>query len=263
MKLITISIIAAIVGLLIVFINIMFFIENATLFAMLNIIALMTAISIPMLYRYDRYSKIKKIELMFPKFLSDVNTNINTGMTLPQAMRTVATADYDVLTPYVKEMSAKIAWGISFEKSLIVFSKKIGSKSLKRTVWTIIEAHRSGGTINTVLEAVSEGLRALEKIKKERSSSVYSQLLTGYLVYLIFLGVMIGMSKFLMPSFQWKSGPSTELELIGLFRNITIIQGLFAGLAIGKMAEGTMLAGVKHSVIMTAIGIVIFMLFIG
>jgi flagellar protein FlaJ len=212
-----------------------------------------------MLYRYSHYTKLKKIETMFPTFLSDVTKNINTGMTLPQAMRTVSAVDYSVLSPYVKEMNAKINWGIPFEKVLLGFAKKTESKSLKRTIWTIIEAHRSGGTINTVLEAVSQSLKEMEKIKKERSTSIYSQMITGYLVYVVFLCVMIGMSKFLMPSIQIESNQSPFTEL---FRNMAIIQGLFAGLAIGKMSEGTLLAGIKHSLIMVTIGIAAFILFL-
>jgi len=105
-------------------------------------------------------------------------------------------------------------------------------------------------------------MQELEKIKKERSSSVYSQMINGYMIYVIFLGVMIGLSAFLIPAFQWENtdqsmGPMFE----ELFRNLTIIQGLFAGMAIGKMAEGTFIGGVKHALVLVIIGYSVFLVF--
>lgn len=263
MKLRDIGIITVSAGILIAYLNFRFFVDNRSVFMMLNMVAAFVAAGIPLIVRYDHYNTIKKIESIFPRFLTDVNKNINTGMTLPQAIRTVSKGDYGILTPHVREMNAKISWGVSFEKALIEFSKKIGSKSLKRTIWTIIEAHRSGGTISTVLEAVAGSLKELEKIKKERSSSVYSQLVSGYLIYLVFVGVMIGLSSFLVTSFDWQNQSSFSSMFTDLFRNLAIIQGIFAGLAIGKMSEGTLLAGIKHSLILTTIGVSAFLLLAG
>jgi len=39
---------------------------------------------------------------------------------------------------------------------------------------------------------------------------------------------------------------------------LLIMQGLFTGLVIGKLAEGNLKAGVKHSFVMTAISLLIY-----
>ena len=41
----------------------------------------------------------------------------------------------------------------------------------------------------------------------------------------------------------------------------TAIQGFFAGIAIGKMAEGTVIAGVKHALVLIVFGYTAFILF--
>ena len=97
-------------------------------------------------------------------------------------------------------------------------------------------------------------------IKKERSSSIYAQMITGYLIYIVFLGVMIGLSTFLIPVFF--SQAETSMDFIGLFRSLIIIQGFFAGLSVGKMAEGTILAGAKHSLVLTVLGYSAFLIFV-
>ena len=53
-------------------------------------------------------------------------------MTLPQSIRTAAANDYSELSVHVKEMSAKIDWGISFEKALEDFAKKVPSNFLNK-----------------------------------------------------------------------------------------------------------------------------------
>ncbi len=264
MKLKILSLITVPIGLFMIIINFTLFQETGMLFALLNLAAVIIVLGIPMTYRYIQYSGIKKMEREFPRFLKDVTKNLNTGMTLPQAINTASSNDYDVLTKHVKEMDAKISWGISFEKVLKDFSEKTGSGSLKRTVQTIVEAHRSGGTVNTVLEAIADSLQEIEKIKKERSTSIYTQMVNGYLIYLVFLGVMIGLSSFLLPAFEWEEVGNVNMEavFIDLFRWLIVIQGVFAGLAVGKMAEGTFVAGAKHSLVLSVTGYIAFLLFV-
>jgi len=256
------TLITTFIGLLIVYFNLQYFSQEPQIFSLLNLSAAVVTLGIPLMYRYTIFSKIKKIESLFPKFLSDVTTNIRSGMTLPQAIRATTNNNYDVLTPYVHEINAKISWGIPFDVVLNDFTERIGSESMKRTVQTIIEAHRSGGTIDTVLEAVVDSLQELERIKKERYASVYSQMINGYLIYVVFLGVMVGLSAFLVPTFQLQEVQS-DLSAIfeEMFRNLIVIQGFFAGIAIGKMAEGTVIAGVKHALVLTVFGYTVFVLF--
>ena len=258
-----VSLLTTLIGLVILSLNFTYVHSESQLFSIINLIAGVIVLGVPLLYRYSLYSRIKKVESLFPNLLRDITENINAGMTLPQAIRTVTNNEYSVLTPYVKEMNAKISWGISFERVLSDFGKKLGSENLNRTIQTIIEAHRSGGTMNTVLEGVADSLKELEKIKKERSSSVYGQMINGYLIYIVFLGVMIGLSTFLIPTFRFEESAAADLPKVfpELFRSLIVIQGFFAGMAVGKMAEGTLLAGVKHSLVLATFGYTAFLFF--
>lgn len=237
-----------------------FFRDNPNVFSIFIFTAAMIALGIPLSVRYQKTREIHAIEAKFPEFLRDVTSNIETGMTLPQAIRSVCKNDYGPLSAHIKDISTKLDWGINFEKVLDDFAKKINSPAIKRSTKTIIETHRSGGYIGTVLEAVAESQSILERIKRERSASIYSQMINGYVIFLIFLGVMFGMSTFLVPAFQSQGGSSAELAAIydEIFRNLILLEGVFAGLAIGKMAEGSVVAGVKHSLVMVSVGFLIF-----
>lgn len=257
-----ISIITTIIGLTIFYLNFLFFFKNVQVFALLNMVAAVIVLGIPLMMRYSNYSKIRVLEEIFPNFLRDVTENIRTGMTLPQAIKACTSNDYGILTPYIRDMSIKISFGIPFEKVLVDFSDKANSVIIKRNIHTIIETHRSGGALDTVLESVVQSFIELDKIKKERSSRVYSQMINGYLIYVVFLGVMIGLSTFLVPAFRWIEG-AAEMKAVfsEIFLNLVVIQGFFAGLAIGKMAEGTIIAGMKHAMILVVIGYSAFAFF--
>ena len=255
------SIIAIAIGIVIFVINIMFFSGIPQLFGLLNLVAVLIALALPIYKKFTQYSTVKRIEAVFPDFLRDVTDNINAGMTLPQAIRTASNNDYDAMSSHVKELSAKIDWGIGFDKAFMTFAENTNSKIISRTVKGIIEVHRYGGAINIVLRAISDSVLELERIKKERETSVYGPMVTGYFIFFLFLGIMMTMAKVLIPAFMTEGQGDVEnvkTFFVDMFRNMVVIQGIFAGIGIGKMAEGMVSAGIKHAFVLAIIGYTVF-----
>lgn len=233
--------------------------------SILNLLALLLIIFPTFLIKYYVYRREREIEARFPDFLRDVADTINSGMTLPQAIKHVANNDYGILSKYVKQTAVQIDWGIPFERIFRNFAEKTGNRIIKRAVSTIIETHRSGGRISDALTSVTETLIEIGKIRKERMAHVYSQILTGYMIFFVFLGIMIGLMKFLLPGMLLpgteggigKINPEFYREM---FFYLTLIEGVFSGLAIGKMSEGTIIAGIKHTLILSTIGYAAFII---
>ncbi|HLD83726.1 MAG TPA: type II secretion system F family protein [archaeon] len=258
---VSVGLVSTFIGLLIEYANFQLFANHGQTFALVSFFGVLVILVPPLAVKYQRFSGTKSMEEDFPKFLNDVTSNLKSGMTLPQALRALQYDSYGKLGPFIKDINAKISWGVPFNKVMLDFAKKSGSPNLSRTVRSIIEAHRSGGTMDTVLQAVSDSLYQLERIKKERSSSVYSQMLNGYMIYFIFLSVMIGMSRFLLPTFSFGENQTGFAETLpAIFRDIVLIQGVFAGLTIGKMSEGRMIAGVKHAIVLAVVGFTVVVL---
>ncbi len=253
------SIISGIAGGILLVINVLLF-SKSDYFAFLNIGGVVLILGVPLMYKYSDFNRIKKIEAIFPKYLEDVSENIAAGMTLPQALKSIANIDYGVLSVHVKDIASRVSWGVPFEKIMEEFAKKTKSKSMKRNVQTIIETHRSGGSMDSVLRSVAQSLVELERVKKERSASIYAQMINGYVIYVVFLGVMIGLSTILVPAFQFNDSATPELQAAfsEIFQSLIIIQGFFAGLSIGKMAEGTFVAGFKHALVLAIFGYSVF-----
>ncbi len=236
---------------------------ESMMFTILTIVSILFALVIPLLLRYQHYTQMKTIEREFPYFLRDITDNIKTGMTLTQAIKASANKDYGLLTRYVKKLSAQVSWGIDFKKALRIFADEVGSKVIKRTVKTIIEAYEVGGKIDTILDAIATSVEEIERIKKERSTRIYAQMINGYFIFFIYIAVMVILTLLLIPALESEIGGATGLHSVfkTMFRDLVILQGIFAGLAIGKMAEGTIVAGIKHSFVMVAISLIIFGMF--
>jgi len=225
--------------------------------------------------KFKEQSRVKQLEENFPSFLRDFVETTRSGMAIPQAFKVVSNNNYGSLTPYVKKMASQLDWGISVEKVLMKFSKESKSRLIGRIISSVIESHRFGGSLTDTLESLSKTALEVEKLREERKLYMNSQLITGYIIFFVFLGVMVGLEKFLVPSLGQVSNTAsltglTETEAATqsdfaiqykeIFRNLILIQGLFAGLTVGKMAEGAMLTGIKHSLFMMFVGILVFTL---
>ncbi len=225
--------------------------------------------------KYFENKRLKGMENNFPVFLQDFVESIRGGMTLPQAFKAISVNQYGGLTPLVKKMSAQLDWGIPIETVLLNFSKETKSKLISRIVSTVMESHKFGGNLINTFEALSGTAIEIERLRAERRLFLNSQIVTGYIIFFVFLAVIIGLEKYLVPSLGQVSAQSlTQISAGGtgtsqtnlskeyseIFRNLILMQGLFAGITVGKMSEGAMVSGIKHSVFMMVTGMLVFLI---
>ncbi len=270
MQILTLTFLFAGIALLLA--NYYYFLENQKLYSVINVIAGFMILGPILFTKYVGYRRERELENRLPDFLRDVAEAIRSGMTLPQAIKHVSKTNYGSLTKYVRQISAQIDWGIPFEKIFLFFAEKTKNRVIKRAISTIIETHRSGGNMAEVLTSVVESLIEINKLREERMAHVYSQIITGYMIYFIFLGIMVGLLKFLLPGmiipesaasaeFVAKTSRVSAQIYREMFQRLVVIEGAFAGLAIGKMSEGSIIAGIKHSLVLVSIGYMVFVFF--
>jgi len=224
------------------------------------------------LYYYKEYIRLKHVEEYFPIFLRDFVEAVRGGLTVPMAFKSVSKNDYKELTPYIKKITARLEWGVPIDDVLLNFGKEVKSKTISRIVASVVEAHKFGGNIADTFQSLSNVAIEIDRLRKERISYLQAQIVTGYLIFFVFLGVIIGIERFLLPGLSQAS--NVALTLAGsqpvqgdlgqffknIFRDLIVIQGIFSGLAIGKMGEGSLLAGLKHSFFLSFIGGIVFLL---
>jgi flagellar protein FlaJ len=256
--------------LLLVFIGVSIYLYNFfTIFYLpLTLLSIGIVLTGPALFEYKRYKENKEIEERFPDFLRDITENIKTGMTLTQAVIATKNTYYGALTPHIKKIVTKIDWSIPFDEVLREFSSRT-TPLIKKTVSTIVETYSGGGDITQILDATGKTIKEINKIRKERFSAIYSQMVTGYVIFFIFIGVLIILQKYLMPSLFVFTSPEIGMGNVenitkaysDIFQWLILIEGFFSGLVVGKMAEGSLLAGLKHSFLLIVVGYGAFLLF--
>lgn len=203
-------------------------------------------------------------EEMFLEFARNLVEGVKTGTPVSKSIINVKNKHYGALGPHVDKLANQIAMGIPLGIALRVFSDDINNKTISRAITLIGQAEKSGGDIGEILEAVAEAVSTSDKLKKERKAVISTLVVQGYIIFIIFMIIILVMQFKIIPLLS-SIGGSGGLEGIGLssggqtiqsfevanaFFYLLLIQGLFSGLTIGKLAEGTIKAGVKHSFVL-------------
>ncbi len=226
----------------------------------LTIISVLFMLVPAIIMQYTHFQRMKNVESNFPNFVKAISEGLSSNMSLPQSVNYAARSNFGTLTPYVDRMISQMSWGISFEKAFGNMAKAINNHLITRAVSTIIETHTYGGKISKALESIGKSVTEIEKLRRERISMISSQMMQGYIIFFVFVGVMIGLVTFLLPVLGSDAmGVGTgNIDLAAQyavkFKHLSIVQGFFSGIAIGKLSEGSISAGFKHAIIMALIG---------
>ncbi|MBT4334287.1 type II secretion system F family protein [archaeon] len=227
--------------------------------------------------------KQQEVEEKFLEFVRALSNSVKAGIPVPKAVMMVSGADYGALTPYVKKLAKQLEWGFPLRQALMTFALGTGNKLIKKAINIVIEAEKGGGDIQEVLTKVTTAVLQIKKIKEERKSMIFSQILQGYIVFFIFIGIMVVLLIYLLPQMEGMGGMMTG-QLMGgssnlldsgteaaaskidfniIFTGLILIQGFFAGLMLGKFSEGELKHGIKHSLLMMLGGYLIFATAVG
>lgn len=227
---------------------------------------------------YDLYKeglRQKEIEEKFLEFIRVLVGTVKSGISIPQAIVHASKKDYGALTPYTTKLSNQLEWGIPIQQSLVTFGNDTNNNVIRRSVSIVIEAEQSGGDMEDVLESVTNSVVQVKKIKNERKSSTYSQIVQGYIVFFVFIGIMLLLEVKLFPmlsgvSTSFSGGAFTsdvmggfigkggqDFDMDRLFFALIMIQAFFAGITIGQFSEGTIKQGLLHALALMTISALI------
>jgi flagellar protein FlaJ len=228
--------------------------------------ALLAVISPIAIVNYVDYRWRKSVDEHLPDLFRSIVQAQEIGMTLPKALEAAAERDYGPLTPELKKMTVQISWGASFEEALVAFGNRVGTVLTMRTVPMIIEASRSGGEVEKVFDPMGKFVETTILLEQERKTQTRPYIAIIYVALFVFLFTIVilfktfftnveGVSMFSVPT-------SSPADLKRVFLHLTLVQGFFSGLVAGKMGEGSISAGLKHSLVMMLLGFVALRLFL-
>ena len=228
--------------------------------------AVMVAVFPPTVLNYVDYKWRKAVNEHLPDLFRSIVQAQETGMTLPQALEEASKRDYGPLTTELKKMNAQISWGRTFEEALLALEKRVNTVLIKRTTPMIIEASHSGGHVERVFDPMGKFIRTTLLLDKERRNQTRPYVAIIYVAFFVFLFTIILLFKSFFTSMEelpvLGSAVMAPEEMQRMFFHMTAIQAFFGGLVAGKMGEGTINAGLKHSLILMLCGYLALKLFL-
>jgi flagellar protein FlaJ len=208
----------------------------------------------------------KAIDEHLPDLFRSIVQAQETGMTLPQALEEASKRDYGPLTGELKKMTTQVSWGMSFEEGLLAFGRRVNTVLMQRTVPMIIEASRSGGHVEKVFDPMGKFVHTTLLLDKERRTQTRPYVVIIYVAFFVFLFTIILLFRSFFVGMEGLSiltaGIMPPSQIQRMFFHMTSIQAFFGGLVAGKMGDGTISAGLKHSLVLMLCGYVTLKLFI-
>jgi len=202
-------------------------------------------------------------EEMFLEFSRNLVESVKTGTPISKSIINVRDKAYGELSINIRKLANQITMGIPLNAALKVFSKDVNNRTVSRAITLIGQAERAGGEIGEILESVAGAVSMSDKLKKERKAAISTLVVQGYIIFFVFLVIILVMQFQILPMVSGVSdigdigisgvgsvgatGGISQEEMSGAFLYMLLIQGFFTGLAIGKLSEGNVKAGVKHS----------------
>lgn len=243
---------------LIVVILSLFFIGTKFFFFILGIGILLGFAPFVILTIYETRVANEKRE-MFLEFARNLVESVQTGIPISKSIINVKSKSYGVLSGNVEKLANQISLGIPLNIALEIFSKDVNNQNISRALKLIGQAERAGGDIGEILESVAEAVNMSNKLKIERKAIISTLVVQGYIIFFVFIVIILIMQFKIFPMLS----DITLVESIGAgetagetidqktiansFLYLLLIQGFFNGLTIGKLAEGNVKAGIKHS----------------
>ena len=226
------------------------------------LLAVVITVFPPAVLDYADYRWKRSVDKHLPDLFRSIVQAQKSGMTLPQALEEASKRQYGAMTKELQKMVAQMSWGVSFEDALQSLGKRIDTALMRQTIPLILEAQRSGGQVEKVFEPLEKFVQTTLTFDEERKTQTRPYLAIIYVAFFVFLFTIIMLFKsffvdivdFELTQFELMS-PS---EARSIFFHMNAIQAFFGGLVAGKMGEGTVGGGLKHSVILLTCGYLAF-----
>ena len=247
----------------VVVIGVSFLFSGTNLFFFLLGIGVLVGVSPIMISLINEAKIANEKEEMFLEFARNLVESVKTGTPISKSIMNVKNKSYGALGVHVEKLSNQISVGIPFNIALKTFANDVRNPAISRALTLIGQAERAGGDIGEILESVANAVNMSNKLKKERKATISTLVVQGYIIFFVFMLIILVMQFRILPMVSGISGvestgdslgfgggggePIDEKDVANSFLYLLMIQGFFSGLVIGKLAEGSSKAGLKHS----------------
>ena len=206
---------------------------------------------IPALFTYvvvQQEKRAQEIEKTAPDFLRQLSSMVQVGLSFENAMEDMSQYGEGPLYDEMRRTIIEIRMGRNFDDAWRAMSRRLKSKDLERVFGIILDGRKSGSGISSVLADVSDDLRDLLALKRERKSTVMMSvmfLLISAVVATPFAIGMVSVYSGFMQSYGLESEIISTAPLAGEI--YLMMHSFLVGFIISIIMYGEIKKGIKFS----------------
>lgn len=192
--------------------------------------------------------RAQEIEKSAPDFLRQLSSMLQVGLSFENAMEDMSQYGQGPLYDEMRRTIIEIRMGRNFDEAWRAMSKRLKSTELERIFGIILDGRKSGSSISNVLLDLSDDLRDLLALKRERKSSVMMSvmfLLISAVIATPFAIGMVGVYSQFMQSYGMQSDIILTAPVAG--EVYLIIHSILVGFIISIIMYGDVKKGIKFS----------------
>ena len=205
--------------------------------------------------------RAEEIENSIPDFLRQLSSMLKVGLSLENALIDMSNHGKGPLYDELRRVVVEIRMGKSLDESFNNMALRLNSKDLERSFKIILNAHKSGGSLSDIILDVSDDLRAMLVLKRERKASVMMSVMFLILASTIAAPFALGMvgvySSFMIN--LGKGGAICEVAPIAA-EIYLVIHSICAGFLIALIMYGDLKKGIRYSIPIVSSAFLVFYL---
>lgn len=173
--------------------------------------------------------KVRDVEKNLPFVLRHLLIELRGGVSLYDALVSISSQDYGILSKEFKEVVKKISSGYSEIQALEELTLKIPSQKFRKTMWQIVNSLRSGVDISDVLKDIVNNIISEQRAEIKEYGSSLNPIALSYMMFCIIFPTMGLVVILILTSFMGITNfPKELLYLIALL--IAFVQFNFIGI---------------------------------
>ena len=204
---------------------------------------------------------VNNVEANVPEFLRELSDMIEIGLTLPEAIYRISHAKLGVLSSELAIVSRDVSTGAYISSALVRMEERIGLVSVKRAISLLVKASEITSNLRDIFVIAITDFEHYLKLRSERANTAIVYVMIIYLSFGIYLYTAYQLNGPFISSFSSYNLSFNSAGNISEMFDIGIILGLFSGIMAGQFSSNSIFAGFKHSIILLAATIAVFVFF--
>lgn len=239
-----------------IFIVLLFNVSPIAIFAPFILIPVFFTIA---MIRQERRSA--EIEKSAPDFLRQLSSILKVGLSFENAMEEMSESSSGPLYDEMGKTLIEIKMGGNFDDCWMRMCKRLKSKEIERVFTIILDGRKSGGGIANVIMDISDDLRSVLALKRERKSSVMMAVMFLLISAVLASPFSLGMIS-VYANFMEGFGKHSEVISVGPLAGgiYLVIHSFLVGIIISIILYGNAKKGIKFSIPLVMVSYAIFYL---